>query len=66
MKVSVNGQSQELANPMTVADLLSRFNLHNERVAVECNGQIVPREEYANHALADGDVVEVVRFVGGG
>ena len=54
------------AESMTVAELLSSFNLGAVRVAVEVNLAIVSRARYPEHRLAEGDLVEVVSFVGGG
>jgi thiamine biosynthesis protein ThiS len=50
----------------TIAALLERLDLGARRVAVEVNGDVVPRAEHAAHRLAAGDRVEVVTFVGGG
>ncbi|MCL6513849.1 MAG: sulfur carrier protein ThiS [Alicyclobacillus sp.] len=66
MKLILNGQRRELDAPCTVAELLARFELGEERVAVERNGRIVPREAFAEERIEDGDVIEIVRFVGGG
>ena len=66
MKITVNGQSKEMEENLTVANLLVQFQVQNERVAVEWNGQILNHESFAEHLLKDGDVVEIVRFVGGG
>ena len=66
MKITVNGQSKETEENLTVANLLVQFHVQNERVAVEWNGQILNRESFAENTLQDGDVVEIVRFVGGG
>jgi sulfur carrier protein len=50
----------------TVARLLSERGLAIDRVAVEINRTIVAKQDYARRELADGDVVEIVSFVGGG
>lgn len=50
----------------TVADLLATLDLGDRRVAVEVNGDVVPKAVHAEHTLTDGDRVEVVTFVGGG
>ena len=49
-----------------MADYLTRSGLGESRVAVELNGEIVPRGKYAETILQDGDKVEIVHFVGGG
>jgi thiamine biosynthesis protein ThiS len=66
MNMKVNGKYLELASPMTVKDLISNAGHKEDRVAVELNGKIVPRSEYANIILNDDDSVEIVGFVGGG
>jgi sulfur carrier protein len=66
MNITINGQVREFREGLTVAALLEAFDLATERVAVEWNGEIVSREDFANHVLRDGDVIEIVRFVGGG
>ncbi|WP_067924330.1 sulfur carrier protein ThiS [Alicyclobacillus shizuokensis] len=66
MQLTINGQTRELPEPLTVADLMAHLDLVGERIAVECNGRIVDRDQFASHVLTDGDTLEVVRFVGGG
>ena len=51
---------------MTVRSLLESLGHDPQRVAVEKNGQIVPRARFADEALCDADTVEIVQFVGGG
>ena len=52
--------------PTTVLQLLQLEGLAERRVAVEVNGEIVPRSRHGEHALADGDRVEIVHALGGG
>ncbi|MBX5437826.1 MAG: sulfur carrier protein ThiS [Alicyclobacillaceae bacterium] len=66
MEVRLNGQPRQVPDGIDIRRLLEQFGLARERVAVEVNGQIVPRERFAEHVLQAGDTVEVVRFVGGG
>ncbi|MCL6598679.1 MAG: sulfur carrier protein ThiS [Alicyclobacillus macrosporangiidus] len=66
MNVIVNGKPRDLPGEVTVKGLLEHFDLASERVAVEVNGRIVDREAFEDHVLREGDMVEVVRFVGGG
>ena len=63
--VQVNGQSHPCEGK-TVSQLLEELGYGSQRVAVERNGEIVPRAEYGQVTLQEGDCVEVVRFVGGG
>ncbi len=67
--LTVNGEERRYGAadfPASVGDLVARLGLDPARVAAEVNGGIVRRESFAGHALADGDRVELVRFVGGG
>ena len=66
MKVIVNGQDREVAEGAAIADLINLLDLKPERVAVELNRKILRRVEWSQAALADGDRVEIVHFVGGG
>lgn len=66
MRIVVNGQSRELADSPTVADLLSALGLEPRRVAVERNKQLIPRARYAQVRLCEDDTLEIVTLVGGG
>ncbi len=66
MEITVNGQTIKLDEPLTIAQLLQRFGIEPLRVAVEKNRDIVPRKTYAEAAVAPGDAIEIVTFVGGG
>lgn len=66
MQVTLNGKTEELADGITIADLVAQLALTRRRIAVEVNRQIVGRDDYAACALAEGDVVEIVQFIGGG
>ena len=66
MDIIINGEPQRLAMPLTVAALLEARDLAGKRVAVERNGEIVPRSLHAETLLADGDQIEIVVAVGGG
>lgn len=66
MEITINGQAERLATPLTVAALLDLRGLAGKRVAVERNGEIVPRSRHADTALAAGDRIEIVVAVGGG
>jgi sulfur carrier protein len=69
MHFVINGQEREfpqMASPASLQDLIAAISLKGDRVAVELNGNIVPRVGWAEAALADGDRLEIVHFVGGG
>jgi len=65
LSITVNGEPRRSA-AATVADLVREIGLKPEKVAVELNGAIVPRSTLAEAPLKDGDVLEIVHFVGGG
>ena len=66
MDIRLNGEPLALPTPCTLTDLLIAQGLAERRVAVEVNGEIVPRGRHAERLLADGDVVEIVHALGGG
>lgn len=66
MKLTVNGESQQLPDGATIAALLEKLGLKGRAVAVEVNKQVVPRREHDKAPLHDGDHVELVTLVGGG
>ena len=66
MRVFVNGEEREVPDAVTVTGLLTAIEVTAERVAVEVNREIVPRSLHAEHALREGDRVEIVTMVGGG
>ncbi|BCR05949.1 thiamine biosynthesis protein ThiS [Desulfuromonas versatilis] len=66
MNITVNGKSRALEAALTVEQLLESLGLETERVAVELNRDILTRSRFAETSLSDGDVLEVIQFVGGG
>ena len=63
--VKINGEMLD-KDGKSVSEILSEMNINAKQVAVELNEEIVPKAQYGETVLKDGDVVEVVRFVGGG
>ncbi|AMU97519.1 thiamine biosynthesis protein ThiS [Xanthomonas citri pv. fuscans] len=66
MNIQLNGTPRALPDNLPLAALLEQEGLAQRRVAVEVNGEIVPRGRHAEHALREGDVVEIVHALGGG
>jgi sulfur carrier protein len=66
ISVTVNGEPRRFDAPLNCAELMARLELAGKRVALERNGEIVPRSRFAEQALADGDHLEIVVAVGGG
>jgi sulfur carrier protein len=66
MQVRLNGELREIPDGVTVAGLLAHLGVKAQRVAVEVNEAVVTKDRYETHAIASGDTVEIVAFVGGG
>jgi sulfur carrier protein len=69
MKLHINGEERDFAgspSPLTLASLVETLAMKADRVAVELNRDIVPRDRWAATQLNDGDRLEIVHFVGGG
>lgn len=66
MKILLNGTALDLDEGRRIVDLLVQEGLSERRVAVEVNGEIVPRGLHGEHALHEGDRVEIVHALGGG
>ena len=64
--ITVNGKQIQLTSEMSVADYLEQNNYQINRIAVEMNEEILPKDRYAETILKDGDCMEIVTFVGGG
>lgn len=69
MKLQINGEEREFENtpaPFTLAALVESLGMKGDRVAVELNRDIMPRDHWAGTTLKEGDRLEIVHFVGGG
>lgn len=66
MKIAINSENHVLTEPASLKQLVSELGLENKRLAIEVNQTIVPRAEYADFLLKDGDKVEIVHAIGGG
>jgi len=66
LRIRLNGDPYEIAGPSTVAELLARLEIDARRVAVEHNLVVLKRDAFDRTAIADGDEIEIVNFVGGG
>ncbi len=65
MEITVNGEKRTIEQ-ISVLGFLETLNIDPRRVAVELNLDILPKDEYATTILRDGDLLEIVHFVGGG
>jgi len=66
IQVTVNGAAHRFEQPLPVSALVERMSLAGKKIAVEKNGEIVPKSAHANTLIADGDQLEIVVAVGGG
>ena len=66
MNLVINGEERAFEGVRNVAELINKLGIKSDRVAVELNRDIVPRAQWAETALKDGDKLEIVHFVGGG
>ena len=66
MEILLNGEPRQFATPLSVLQLLHLEALAERRVAVEVNGEIVPRSRHGERCLAEGDRIEIVHALGGG
>jgi len=68
MKLHINGEDKifESSSPFTLAALVESLSMKPDRVAVELNRDIVPRDRWSDTVLKEGDSLEIVQFVGGG
>jgi sulfur carrier protein len=66
MRITLNGQSRDIPDRLTIEGLLRHLDVRPERVAVEVNEEIVRKARYAESPVNDGDRVEVVQYMGGG
>ena len=66
MKLQINGEEQNFDAILTLTALIERLGMKLDRVAVELNREIVPREQWGQTSLSEGDRLEIVHFVGGG
>jgi len=66
MRLIINGKEQTVADSLNLTRLIEQLGMKSDRVAVELNREIVPRPQWSETLLHDGDRLEIVHFVGGG
>ena len=66
MKITCNGETKEITPNTTLISFIRDMDLNPDTVVAECDGRIVKREEYDNLVLSEENVLELIRFVGGG
>ena len=66
MRIELNGETREVPDELSLAQLIEDLKLTPERLAIELNRNVVRRTEWAQTMLREGDHIEIVHFVGGG
>jgi len=66
MKLVINGEDREFTSVSTLSSLVEQLGMKPDRVAVELNHELVPRDRWGATELSEGDQLEIVHFVGGG
>lgn len=66
IELAINGEPRTFPAPLTLTQLIESLDLAGKRIAIEKNGEIVPRSQHADTTLASGDRLEIVVAVGGG
>ena len=66
IQITINGEARQLDAPQPFSSLIDSLGLAGKRIAIERNGEIVPRSQHGTAAVADGDRLEIVVAVGGG
>jgi sulfur carrier protein len=64
--IQLNGQEQDIADGITLKEVLEEAGYRLDIIAVQVNGDIISKDRYASYRLTDGDDIDVVAFVGGG
>ncbi|MBW2506590.1 MAG: sulfur carrier protein ThiS [Deltaproteobacteria bacterium] len=66
MKIICNGETKEINPDTTLVNFIRNIELNPDTVVAECDGRIIKRDEYDTFVLSEGNVLELIRFVGGG
>ena len=66
MKIICNGETREIIQNTTLVDFIRQMEIKPDTVVAECDGRIIKRDEYDTLVLQEGNVLELIRFVGGG
>ena len=66
LELTINGESRQFPDALTVSGLIEQLGYAGKRIAIERNGEIVPKSQHGSTPLVSGDVLEIVVAVGGG
>ncbi len=65
-KIQINGKKTKILNDYSVKDLIKKYRLNENKIAIELNGIILPKKLYNKKKLKNNDKIEIVQFIGGG
>ncbi len=65
-KIQLNGKKVKVFKDSNIKDLIKKYNLDEKKIAIEINGAILPKKQYANKKVKNNDKIEIVQFIGGG
>ena len=66
IQLIINGEPQQVESSLNLQQLLENMGLQNKRIAIEHNGEIIPRSRFSDYIVTEGDRLEIVVAVGGG
>jgi len=65
-KIQLNGKKLKIQTNLSVKDLIKKYKLKENKIAIELNGAILPKNLYKNKKIKENDKIEIVQFIGGG
>jgi sulfur carrier protein len=65
-KIQLNGKKVEIQRSLSIKDLIKKYRLKENKIAIELNGTILPKDHYKNKKVKNNDKIEIVQFIGGG
>ncbi len=65
-KIQINGRKINIKQKINVSDLLKKYKLDKKKIALELNGEIIPKQMYKKKFVKNEDIIEIVHFIGGG
>jgi sulfur carrier protein len=65
-KIQLNGKKVKIQRNLSIKDLMKKYRLKENKIAIELNGTILPKDHYKNKKVKNNDKIEIVQFIGGG
>ena len=65
-KIQLNGKKIKIQRNLSIKDLINKYRLKENKIAIELNGTILPKDHYKNKKVKNNDKIEIVQFIGGG